>query len=312
MIRALLHVCLILLSSSCVYAQTYVPAKEEEKDFEEKLIDKNIEISEWFDGVAEGLDLFLAGGKLTDKKNDTRIDIEHITIVPEREAVTNDSSFNVNLRLPNVEEHWQLKFTSYDETKERRAVTRANPQQRPARQRDLGATLGLFKKLGNIRAAFQPRISFQDRLVVSHSLAFESIANMKTYDINPKLELFAKHDDGTGVFMGLNFHYHLSKKLSFTWVNDGEYLSKTHVFSASNGVSLGQSLTRTTSLSYNWFFDSNNREAYHLESYTVSVGWYELIYKNIFDYRITPYVAFPEDRAFAGTPGISLAMAVHF
>lgn len=286
------------------------PAKPEES-LEKSFIDTNIAISEWFDGVAEGLDLFLAGKKLTTKKNETSVKLESSTFVKERESVGNSGSINVNLRLPNVEEYWQLKFTSYDETKEKGGAERGNLRRTP-RERNYGATVGLFQKLGNVRTAFQPRIALQDPLKVSNSLTFESVAELKDYRVNPKLEFFGNPDDGTGIFVALNFNFELSKVHSLTWINDCEYKSKSHLFSVTNGVSIGQVRTKTTSISYNLFFDSRNQPSYNLNSYTVSVTWNHLIYKNILDYQLSPFVEFNRARSFSGVPGVTFTIALNF
>jgi len=300
----------ILPSVSTGAEEGEAPAKTEDS-FEKSFIASNIAISEWFDGVAEGIDLFLAGKKLTNKKNETYVKLESSTFFREDEDPSSSGSVNVNLRLPNVEEYWQLKFTDYDETKEKSTAARGNLRKAP-RERNYGATVGLFQKLGNIRMAFQPRIGLQDPLRVSHSLAFESVAEVEKYRVNPKFEFFGNPDDGTGVFLALNFNLELSKVHSLTVINDGEYRSKSHLYSATNGISIGQMRTKTTSISYNLFFDSNNKVNYHLEGYTVSVSWNHLLYKNILDYQITPHVDFLRDRGFAGHPGLVFTVSLNF
>ncbi len=300
-----------LTQSAFCWAQSETPAEPVEKSFEQKMIDSNIDISEWFDGVAEGIDLFLVGKKLTDKKNETKVIIENTTFVKERESVNNTSSLNVNLRLHNVEEYWQLKFTTYDEAKEKRNAQRGNLRRNP-RERNYGATVGVFRKLGSVRTAFQPRIELQDPLQVSHTLSFESVAEMKNYEINPKLELFANSKQGTGVYTALNFNFTLSKIWSLTFINDGEYEEKSHKFDVSNGVSFGQMVNKTSSLSYNLFFDSNNQKEYHLEAYSFSVGWNQLLYKNILSYNVSPYVEFQKTNGFKSVPGINLTFTLTF
>jgi hypothetical protein len=311
MIISVLGFCLCFF---CVRVQaegTPAPPSTGEESFEKTFIHSNIAISEWFDGVAEGIDLFLAGKRLTKKKNETSVKLESSTFYKEHENVSNSGSVNVNLRLPNVEEYWQLKFTDYDETKERDTAARGDLRKTP-RERNYGATVGLFQKLGNVRMAFQPRVGLQDPLRVSQSLTFESVADVDNYRVNPKLEFFGNPDDGTGTFVALNFNFNISKVHTLTVINDGEYKSKPHVFSATNGISIGQVRTKTTSISYNLYFDSNNREEYHLETYTVSVSWNHLIYKRILDYQLSPYLEFAKGRGFAGVSGVTLTVNLNF
>lgn len=301
-----LFVLSLLMSLPC-----FSQSKNDSPTIETDLIQKNIEISNWFDGIAEGIDLFIVGKKLTTKRNETSVRLENTTFVKERESEKNETSMNIDLRLPNVEEYWQLKFTTYDETKEKRNAQKANLRQSP-RERNYGATVGVFRKLGSVRTAFQPRLELQDPLKVSHSLTFESIADMKTYDVNPKLEFFANPNDGTGIFTALNFHIDLSKVYSLTFINDGEYKEKYHIFDVTHGVSLGQSVSLKSSLSYNLFFDSNNRDNYHLESYAVSLGWNHLLYRKILSYQVSPYVEFAKSKSFAGVPGFNFVISLNF
>jgi len=301
----------IFFHESVSFAQDWGEEDKSDESLERSFIDSNIAVSKWFDGVAEGLDLFLAGQKLTNKRNNSHVKFESTTFVKERESVNTTGSVNVNLRLPNVEEYWQLKFTSYDETKERSGAEAGNLQRAP-RERNYGASVGLFQKLGNVRTAFQPRIALQNPIKVSHSLMFESVADLKTYRFNPKLEFFGNPDDGTGVFLALNYNYTLSKIYSLTLINDGEYKSKLHLLSVTNGLSIGQSMSKTTSFSYNLIFDSINQPVYILNTITYSVTWSHLIYKNILDYQISPYIQCPRQSNFNGVPGFNMTVGLNY
>jgi hypothetical protein len=303
--------CLAIFFEASISRAQQDEEQNQDESLERSFIDSNIAMSKWFDGVAEGLDLFLAGKKLTNKRNNSHVKLESTTFVKERESVNTTGSVNVNLRLPNVEEYWQLKFTSYDETRERSGAETGNLQRVP-RERNYGASVGFFQKLGNVRTAFQPRVALQNPVKVSHSLTFESVADLKTYRFNPKFEFFGNPDDGTGVFLALNYNYNLSKIYSLTLINDGEYKSKLHLLSVTNGLSIGQSLSKTTSLSYNLIFDSINQPVYILNTITYSVGWYQLIYKNILDYSVSPYLQCTRDNHFNGVPGFNVTVGLNY
>lgn len=309
-ITLLLSLNLMAIAQAGLAMEKIVEAESDES-LEKSFIDTNIAISRWFDRMAEGIDLFLAGKRLTAKKNDTSLKLENTTFSKEGENVTNTPNLNLNLRLPNTEEYWNLKFTSYDDSKEKRAADTGTLRRSP-RERDYGASIGLFQKLGRVRTAFQPRVSFSRSLKISHSLSFESVADLKTYEFNPKLEFFGNADDGTGIFLAANVHQPINATYSLTYINDGEYVSRSHVFSASNGISLRQGLTRKTAFSYGLMFDSNNQTNYHLESYSISVSWYHLIYKNILDYQIVPFLEFARAKNFRATPGIVLVVSLNF
>jgi hypothetical protein len=284
---------------------------EEKKTLEQRLIQSNISISEWFDSTAEGIDLFLAGKKVTTKKNESHFRIENSTFSTEEENLRNTSSLSVILRLPNLEEYWQLKFSSYDEAEEKRNVQKSYLRNAP-RERSYGASLGLFRKLGAVRAAFQPRIDLSDPLQVSHSLSFESVADMTDYTLNPKFELFAVPDKGTGFFIALNANFSISPGYSFTLINNGEYEDRKHQYSTGNGFSLGQAVDSRSSISYSLIFNSNNRDNYHLESYALAVAWSHMIYRRILDYQLVPHLDFAKTKEFKGVSGIVFTLNLNF
>ena len=282
-----------------------------EETFEEYLIRNNKELSEWFDSQAEAIDLFLVGHKLTTKKNETTFRIENSSFVKERETFNNTTGFRIVLRLPNLEKYWQLQFTSYDEVEDKRGAKNKYVKQAPKDQ-NYGATIGWFQNLGKIRTSFQPRIELQDPLKVSHSFTFESLINVNTFHVNPKLELFAHPDKGVGIFNAYNFDFPLNRFFSLTWINEGEYQEKNHVLGVTHGLSLGQHLNSKKSISYNIFCDYNNRPDYHLLGYNLSVSWSEIIYRKILDYRVTPYLEFIGEKGFVGVPGLNINFYLTF
>lgn len=283
----------------------------EEKNWEKRLIESNIAISEWFDGVAEGLDLFLAGKKVTARPNESFVRIENTTAVSEGKAVVNSWGLTVVPRLPNLEEYWHLKFATYDEREDKRNAKNAYLRQTP-RQRNPGATVGVFRKLGNVRTSFEPRIELQDPLKVSHSLTFESVARQKTYEINPKLELYASPDKGVGTFQALNFNFSFSKMYSLTLVNQGDYEERIHLYTVTNGFSIGQVLNPKQAFSYNLLFVSNNQPSYHLVSYNLSVAYSQVLYKRILDFQIIPNLDFQKEVSFKGVAGLTVSINLNF
>ncbi|KYG65766.1 hypothetical protein AZI86_01430 [Bdellovibrio bacteriovorus] len=281
------------------------------KAWDESLMDDNRAISEWFDGMAEGLDLFLAGKKYSERKNDTRFEVETGLFYSEKTAFSDATSFNLNLRLPNVEEYWHLTFSSYDETKERSATQTYLRQE--ARERNYGARVGFFKKLGNIRTSFQPRLGFAGRFQISHSLTFESVAERPNgYRVNPKLEFYADAAEGAGIFSSFNFNFHLSHNLSLTFINEGDYKDRSHQFAVTNGVSLGQRFSATKLMNYGVFFNFSNEPNYQLAEYILQPSWNHMLYKNMFGYEVVPYLNFNRDFDYAGYYGIMTYLRFYF
>lgn len=304
-----IFVALFIGSSLCWSADDQKTA-DEAFNWERAFIRSNMYISQMFDHAAEKIDLFLSGSDKPTKRNTTSVRIENIIESSEGVPVSSVVHFNINLRLPNLEEYWQLKFSTYDEVEEQRQRRGYLRQALP--ETNYGASVGLFKKLGNIRTAFQPRIELRDPLKVSHSLRFDSSAKIDNYELRPKLEFFANPDKGTGIFGAINTNIILSNYYSLAIINEGEYQEKLHLFSSNSGLALGQSISDHSSFSYNIFFSSNSRPAYHLDSYSFSVAWSEVIYKKILDYQVIPHLDFPLANSFKGSAGITILLGLNF
>lgn len=289
----------------------YSPEETYMDAFERTFIDSNVVISNWFDGIAEGIDLFLVRKKVTDEPSKINAKLINSSYLVEGQGYTNTTSLSVSPRLYNLEKYWSLKFSTYDDVEDTRGVRRGYLRQTP-REQNYGATVGLFRRLGAVRVAFQPRIELQDPLQVSHSLAFESVADFKTFKINPKLEFYASAAKGTGTYHSLNFNFILSDIYSLTLINEGDYEDKLHKYSVTNGISVGQALTDVSSLTYTALVYSNNRDNYHTEGYNISVSWYRLIYNKIMDVQLIPNLDYKRDDAFRGRAGLTLQLAVYF
>ncbi|MFS4459500.1 hypothetical protein [Bdellovibrio sp. HCB2-146] len=304
---------LLFFSTLNAFAEEATPPAPEsrETNWEEALIQGNINISEWFDSFADGLDLFLVGKRVTKRQNQTRINIETSFVTTEIEPFSSAANLGFNLQLPNVEEYWSLKFSSYDEQQEQRNLKNAYLRTTP-RQKSYGATVGLLANLGKVRTRFEPRIELQDPLKVSHSLTFDSIAKTKHFEINPELELYANSDVGVGSVQSLNFYFRFTNIYSMTLLNQGNYEEKSHFYNVDNGISFGQVIDGSSGLSYNLIFNSNNRAHYHLESYNISLSYSKVLYKRILDFQLIPNVDFAEDLGFKGVAGLTLNINLQF
>ncbi len=293
-------------------AQDSGDVKTPSATWEQRAIEGNIAVSEFLDGVANFLDLFLAGRKVTNARNQTSVRIENASVWREGIGYQNSTALNVNLRLPNVEEYWNLKFTSYDEERDRRSTQNAQYRQRQ-REENYGATIGWFQRIGNVRTAFQPRIELQDPLKVSHSLAFDTTIDFtKTAQFNPKIEFFAASDRGTGIYSQMNFGFQLNRIYSLAIVNQGTYEDKGHMFTVANGFAISRQVTRTGGIAYSVFFNSDNQMKYHLTSYSFATTWSQILYRNILDYNVTPHWDFPLDTAFTGRLGLNFNVNLKF
>lgn len=303
---------LIVVFFGCsVHATNLQEEYDAKEPWEQYLIQKNISTSEWFDGVAEGIDLFFAGKRYTKKPNETSATIETSGYYNNADGSAATANFNVDLRLPNVEEYWQVAFTSYDERETRGARDRYLRQ--TPRTRNYGASVGFFKNLGNVRTAFRPRLSFESILSISHSLTLESVAEKpRGYRVNPKLEFYATPSKGAGSFQAINFNFELSKIYSLLFINEGDYESKIHLYTLTHGVALVQRVNRKSFWAYNTFLTFFNTPNHHLSGYNFSVAWNHTLYNKILNYEILPNIDFAEERNWTGNPGITLHVNLNF
>lgn len=288
-----------------------IKPEETENIWEERFIQSNKDISKWFDGVTEGIDLFLVGKRVSRFKNKSSFSIDNTTTVTETENFNNTTSIAIRPRFKNLEQFMQLKFATYDEKEDGRGVENGYLRT-TQRRKNYGATLGFFRKLGNVRTTFQPRIELQDPLKVSHSLAFESLGEAKHFQLNPKFELFADADKGTGTFQAINLNYVFTPVWAVTLINEGEYQEKLHKLLVTNGLALSQNFAEKTTFTYSWIFNSDNREKYHLTGHTVLFTWRQNVYRNILDFQLQPNLNFEKDNRFKGRAGVIFNISINF
>lgn len=310
-------ICVLLLFVGSITLAQQEPTKSIEKDekvaeiFEKKFVESNIAVSNWLDRVAEKIDLFLVGKKLTNQKNKTSVKIQNSSFSTEGKPVTNSFNIALNPRFHNLEEFLQLKFTTNeDRDNARKAVSESSNTHQT--ERNYSTSSMLFRKLGVVQTSFQPRISLGNPVKLSHSLNFESAAKIKSAYINPKIELFADADRGVGVYNALNFQFSLTPIYSLTLINDGEYLDKMHTYTVNNGFAIGQVINHRVDFAYSLVFTSLNQPHYHLENYTFAFAWNEQFYKRILYLQFIPQLEFHKIRGFKGAAGFTFNISVIF
>lgn len=306
----------LLLGCSFAGAQAEKPATKEKDEkvaeiFEKKFVESNIAVSNWLDRVAEKIDLFLVGKKITKQKNKTSVKIQNSSFSTEGKPVTNSFNIAFNPRFHNLEEFLQLKFTTNeDRDNARKAVSESSNVHQT--EKNYSTSSLLFRKLGVVQTTFQPRIALGNPVKLSHSLNFESAAKLKSAYINPKIELFADADRGVGIYNALNFQFSLNPTYSLTLINDGEYLDKMHTYTVNNGFSVGQVVNHRVDFAYSLVFTSLNQPRYHLENYTFAFAWNQQYYKRILYLQFIPQLDFHKSRGFKGAAGFTFNISVIF
>ncbi|HAG92366.1 MAG TPA: hypothetical protein DCL41_10860 [Bdellovibrionales bacterium] len=299
------------LATPLSYADDDKESAETPDSVESNLIDFNRYLSEKLDHWADKLDVYLSDKRFTDKKNKTAVKINYFTRYEEGGNTDSSFNFNLDLRLPNMEEKWALTFTSYDEVEESRGV-RSTQQRTQPRQRNYGAGLALLQELGRIRTTFRPRLELKDPLQTRYSLMFESTADAKPYRLRPKLELFADSEQGTGQFVSINMELSTDTRYSINLFSEEQYQDAKNLFTTTHGFSVGTAVTKNSQMGPAVSFYSTNRESFHLEDMTVSFGFSHQPYRKIIHYSLNPYSRFSKLDNFKGHVGVTLDLDLIF
>ncbi len=285
---------------------------EEGTTVEQKVLNASDTIGDAVELGADKLDMILSGGKrYTQRANNSKAKISQLVTWSEGGVVKKSTDFGINLRLPNVEKRWALRFTSYDEEEERRDMQQRTVRTRP-RERQYGAALMFLKKLGSVRITFQPKLELRDPLFMSYVLRFESSAESGPVRIVPKVELFADPKKGTGEFAGLEFITQLSERWELSFQNEETYRERGNIFNTSHGVTLDYALADDKGLGWSLVGSSNSRPSFHLDTLRVATTYGQSFYSGKLNAGLTPFLSFGKPDHFKGDAGISLNVSVIF
>lgn len=267
--------------------------------------------SKIIESLAESLDERLAGEKYTQRRNETTLRVENTTLWEEGGAVENQWNWGLSLHLPNLEDHWALKFDSYDAREEERRLDQ-RVFRRTVREDRPGARVSLLRKLGDVDTAFEPRLELKDPLGMSYLLKLTSAIESAPYVFRPKLELFARADRGTGVFAALDLNRILTDRFTLQFLNEGEYQDHGNLFTSNTGVVLHHMIYSSMFLGYGFAVHSFNRPQYHLEQYGPSVTYDIWFLKSSLLSSLTTYLSFERGHRFKGSPGLLYTLAATF
>ncbi len=278
-----------------------------------KYIDrKSDQLADVIDAGANKLDIKLAGKAYTKRKNTSSITIKQLTVSSEGGVLRNSTAFGINLRLPNLEKRWQLRFSSYDENEEARNLQERRFRTR-ARENNPGAALLFFRKLGKVRTTFQPRLELKDPLSMSYLLRFESEAGSSPIRINPRLDLFADPLKGTGEYFHLNFSYTIAPRWELSLLNEEEYRERTNGLSVNHAIALDHALADDKGIGLSFTTNSVNLGSpYHLNSYSVSTAYAQEIAENRLRIVAASFITFGKVESFKGDVGCSFQVEVIF
>lgn len=283
-----------------------------DETFPEKVLTSTNVVGDAIGKAADKVDVWVAGRRYIRKPNESSATLTQRVTWREQGKINTSTDFGFNVRLPNIERRWQLRFTSYDEEEAQRNLEERRRVRTTPRKREYGAGLFFFQKLGNIKTTFQPRLVLKDPLEMSYLLRAESAAEMKRTRLSPKLELFAHPEKGTGEFFSLEFVTPISEKMDFILTNDEEYREKDNFFLTNHGVSADYALTEDKALGLSFLFACNNKDTYHLDGFKIATTFAHEIRMDKLKYYVSPFLDFQKIRNFKGETGVTLNIELIF
>jgi hypothetical protein len=275
-----------------------------------KLLKEQKQISEGIDDLAERLDHFLSGKSDSKKKNETYLKLTGFAELYEGGDLRTDTAVDFSLRLPNLEEHWQVMLSSV-EPEDFKSLDRRRYGVAPG-ARKYGAGVGLVKKLGQFQTLFQPRLIFSDPFSTFYLLQFTSKAKLTRWSIRPEFRFFADSEKGTGQSAALYFDFEWTPRLIFQFLNEEQYLDLDNLFSTNFGPQLLYQYSPRTGMSTSFTFYSISRPVYHLDHYIVNWSVRHDLYKKILFVQLTPSLKFEELYHFKGRAGYAITLELVF
>ncbi len=290
--------------------KVYAAVTETGKKIEKSLIEQDIKIANKIDEFASDIDTAMSGSNSAGR-NRTNIVLRNQLNWAEGGTFTYTPHIDLNLRLPNLEKKWQLKFTTYDADEVDRGINRGRVKTTPIAE-NYGGSVGLLQKLGRITTEFQPRVEIKNPVTLSYLLKFRTNIEEKILTFKPELQLFARSDSGVGQFTSFNFDIPLYKTLALTLINEEQYQDRANIFSTNEGLSFGFSYNDYMTQSLSLMYESSSRPNFHLDRYIIASGFTHKIYKNVLHYTVVPYLAFPRNLDFKGSPGVNFELDIIF
>ncbi|MGE4130889.1 MAG: hypothetical protein AB7F86_04590 [Bdellovibrionales bacterium] len=310
---ALTFITLILLvsqpdiGSSTEAPQETPPKAEEKRNLLRRGGDK---VEEVVDIIAQTLDVALARHKYQKVDNQkSQAKITQVVSYKEGGVIDTSTDFALNLRLPNLEKKWQLRFTSYDEDEEHR--TRSTVYQTTGPRREYGAGIGFFRKLGKVKFSFKPKLVLKDPLEMNYTLQMENFTKAGEVEVRSRCDLYAQAAKGTGEFVEIDARLPRGK-WTFGTNHKEEYAQRDTRFTTNHSLSVDRGLTQYLGVFQSVSFGLDSRPTYHLDSITLSNGVGQEIEKNRLDYSFGPSLTFAKSRNFKGLASLNLNIHLLF
>lgn len=180
--------------------------------------------------------------------------------------------FDVNWHLPRLEKYMKLKFESRDERRTRGRNRSLREQQRADQPLFLGLIFG-----GNwdrVSFNYRPQLNNSNGFGLDNSIEASTTFKHNQFELAPRLEIFANHDEGFGTSSLLNLIFHGSEYFTVFQNNEGRLISLSDQLEVSHsiGANYSQSARLLWSVSFGQFY-ANHMPGYGLKSFGAQVGF---------------------------------------
>lgn len=284
--QRLIYILLLSLFSTQVYG--------------ERLVDRSYNfIADTLFVVGTSIDNFFARSELQTKKNDTQIKISSLTRVSENEQQDTVGYFRFNLKLPQLEEKFQLLIE-----RDNRENTRGNSENPRNVQRTLGEAstfAGLQfileeSKMWSLKTSMGARVDFPPKLYGRVTLR-RSFYSGRTHSY-PVLKTFWQDGEGWSQNFEYNMDTRLTEKVLFRWVDHWFWNDQDFIITQVHGPSFYYTIDEKRALSYNARMSGDNDPHEAINNYNFNIRYRQLLYSHWFFGEVSPQIDFAREQQF--------------
>jgi hypothetical protein len=289
------------------------------------LIDIHNALSDDVVGFSESVDTFFVNDRVIEGRNLTNVRILSSASSIEREGTGGDVAFRVRLKLPRLENMFQVEIDNLDNTfnLDSDPTTQAtqNQTQGPAQTTNqnfgdnTSAGLSFFKDILGI----QSKLSF--RYLFSDSVPFGNWRVSKRFGITDKQallfisDIFGDTKERTGQRTTIYYDIKTNQKDLLRFFNEATYRHENHTYRTVHGVGLYHIYTDRSSIAYIASVSALNpqtQSTFYAESYDVSATYRYRVYKRHVFLDVIPAVGFPKKYSFVSNWSATLRLEIIF
>jgi hypothetical protein len=255
--------------------------------------------------LANRLDSFFANQRADDELGRSVIRVRNINQFRDREESDTRNEFRLNLRLPNLEDRFKLKWFQSDKKEP------LNPEERKARELEISnvsklETKWMFRADAGVNVAIPPVVFTRARLR----------KNTETGEfIHRFVEELAWFSNQDGLYnrISLDSDYTVSDDVLFRFINFKEWRITSKNFVTSHGPTLLQKLSEKDGISYSFIVSSTIAEGtWFMANYGPSIGYRRNVYRNWLFMDVNPGLDFPKNYSFRRTPYLIVRLEALF